>query len=378
MIDTIALTIRDNEYQNMNRIKFQREIAGGKNPYTKYVYNPNIEKEGYKPRLTIYDRFGTLSLRIEFSAPKLLFDNNFDELVEQDFKDIIRKLQMSLGSMGIIMKSDSLRNAEVSKIDYSKNFVFSDGISSSLIVNELAKVDISAKLDQTNKNFRNDGHLLAYHANSYEICFYDKRKDLEQARKYGDNRAIEKDNSIQLDLFNSTNTNPFEVLRFEYRLNERRKMKKILADCGIETDLKFRSLFKEQIARKVLLSIWKIFEDNFSLTVHNTSDPLAILEAVFKAKPESSLLKALAYAKAFDIAASDAGGLTRFRSCIYKHSDYRSWNRIKTQLKGIRLAPHKSKFEALVKVGEQLEEFKPVRVKDYPQFEICNVNKSKA
>lgn len=369
MIDTVALTIKDDEYQNLNRIRFQQEVGAGKNPYKKYVYNPNIEKEGYKPRLTIYDRFGVLSLRIELSAPKLLFGNNFDELIEKDFEDIIYKLSMSLGSMGIIVKSDALRNAEISKIDYSKNFIFTDGISSSLIINELNKVDVSAKLDQTYKNFRNDGHLLAYHAKSYEICFYDKRKDLEQARKYGDSRAIENDNSIQLDLFDNTTADPFEVLRFEYRLNERRKMKKILADCGTETDLTFKSLFKEQIAKKVLISIWKLFQDNFDLTVHDASDPMTILEAVSRAKPESSLLKTLAYAKAFEIAASDAGGLTRFKNFIYRHSDYRSWYRIKSQLKGIKLLPHKSKFEALVQVGKQLEQFEPTKLKDYPQFE---------
>lgn len=370
MIDTVALTLKQDEFEIIDRSKFQRTIIGGKYSYTKYMNNPNIKLEGYKPRLTIYDRFGTLSLRVEFSAPKMLFGNNFDELVDEDFDEIIYKLQMSLGSMGIATKSDSLKYAEVSAIHYSKNMIFTDYTSSSMLITELSKIDISAKLDQTTKDFRNDGHSLAYHANSYEICFYDKRKDLEQAKKYGDKRSIEDDNIIQLDLFDNTTSDPFEILRLEYRLNNRQHMKILFPKIGIKTDLKFKSLFRGDFSKKLLLNVWQLFENDLTLTTQKTDDPIALLEGVFRAKPNISLLKALAYAMGFNIASSGNGGIKSFRDSVVKHSDLRSWYRIKTQLKGIGLSPNKTKLEALLQIGKQLGQFEPIKLKDYPQFEI--------
>lgn len=373
MIDTIALTMKQNEFNILDWHKFQRSVVSGRDSFVKYVYNPNIKIEGYKPRLTIYDRFGTKQARIEFSAPKLLLGNNFDELKEDDFEPLVQKLTKDLQSMGFQVYQWNLRNAEIAKIDYSKNIIFTDYTSSSMLINELNKIDMSAKLDQTTKNFRNNGNLLVYHANSYEICFYDKRKDLEQAKKYGDKRAIEKDNVVQLNLFDNIASDPLEVLRLEYRLNDRRQMKKIFSRFGIETELKFQSLFKKEYSQKLLLSIWQTFENDLTLTTQKVDDPMAFLENIFIAKPDISLLKALAYAKAFEIASSGNGGIKKFKDCIDRHSDSRSWYRIKSQLKGIKLAPNRAKLEALMQIGSQIEEFKAVKLKDYPQLQAVDV-----
>ncbi len=245
-----------------------------------------------------------------------------------------------------------------------------------MIISELNKIDISAKIDQTKKDFRNDGHSLTYHANSYEISFYDKRKDLEQAKKYGEKRSIEKDNSAQLPLLGRMAFDPLEVFRIEYGLNQKRVMKQMLEKYGFESDLKFKSLFKKEFSKQLLIGVWQLFDSKFDFTVHNVEDPVKLLDSVFKAKPELSLLKALAYTEAFRIASSGEGGMRRFREAIEKHSNIRSWHRIKTQLKGVKLSPDRTKLEALIQVGKQLERFEPVNIKDYPQLKICDVNNS--
>lgn len=373
MIDTIALTMKQNEFSITDWRKFQKTVIGGKNTYTKYVYNPNIKLEGYKPRLTIYDRFGTKTARIEFSAPKLLLGNNFDELSEKDFEPLVQRLTSDLRSMSFQVYQCNLRNVEVSKIDYSKNIIFTDFITSSMLITELSKVDMSAKLDETLKNFRNDGHLLTYHANSYEICFYDKRKDLEQAKKYGDKRSVEKDNIVQLNLFDNLKSDPLEILRLEYRLNDRRQMKKLFSKFGIETDLKFSSLFKKDLSKKLLLNVWQLFESDLALTTQDTDDPISLLDGIFKEKPDISLLKALAYAMSYNIASSGNGGIKKFKDCIIRHSDMRSWYRIKSQLKGVGLSPTKTKLEALMQISRQLNKFEPVKLKDYPQLQAVDM-----
>lgn len=376
MIDTVALTLQQNEFKVMNWGKFRKEVLSDRYSYTKYSYNPNIKLEGYKPRLTIYDRFGTLTARVEFSAPKIIYNNNFDELTDDDFQPLVRKISLLLGTMSFQSTPEQLSNAEVSKIDYSKNLIFTDYTTSSMLITELSKIDLSAKLDQTTKNFRNDGHLLTYHANAYEICFYDKRKDLEQASKYGDKRAIEKDNIVQLDLFNNCTSDPLEVLRFEYRL-DRQQIKRLFIKFGIESDLKFKSLFNKDISKKLLIGVWKLFEDNFELTAHNAIDPITMLENVYKAKPDLSLRDAMTFAMGFHIASSDNGGIKRFRDCIDRFSDIRSWYRIKSKLKGVGLSPSKTKLESLMQISKQLEQFEPTRLENYPQLSYSNVNKSK-
>ena len=76
------------------------------NGVRKCVQNPTKEDERYgiyKPRLTLIRRWdgtkGIITLKIEFSIPKLLFGNNFDELSDNDFSDTIKRLRERLLDM---------------------------------------------------------------------------------------------------------------------------------------------------------------------------------------------------------------------------------------------------------------------------------------
>lgn len=76
------------------------------NGIRKCVQNPTKEDERngiYKPRLTYIRRWdgidGRYTLKIEFSVPKLLYSNNFDELSDSDFPLVIRALKERLLDM---------------------------------------------------------------------------------------------------------------------------------------------------------------------------------------------------------------------------------------------------------------------------------------
>ncbi len=80
-------------------------------------------------------------------------------------------------------------------------------------------------------------HSYKWHSNSYELVFYDKIRDLEQAKK-SDKRSLKKDNAIKLHLYDTLhNKNKFEVLRMEARLNNRRKIQQILKLLDIKAPL---------------------------------------------------------------------------------------------------------------------------------------------
>jgi hypothetical protein len=62
------------------------------------------------------------------------------------------------GALGIRTSMDVLRSAPVSAIHYSKNIPFTDYTSCSMVLNELARIDITKHLDIAHTTYRNEGH----------------------------------------------------------------------------------------------------------------------------------------------------------------------------------------------------------------------------
>ncbi len=58
-----------------------------------------------------------------------------------------------------------------------------------MLISELSKLNLNSRLDLTKTDYRNDGHAIVYHGNSFEIKIYDKIKDLEQ-KKYGEKEIL--------------------------------------------------------------------------------------------------------------------------------------------------------------------------------------------
>ena len=93
MIDTVCLSIPKDKMNYLLGLS-SWELYSKTNQYEKYVRNPKkVEKETglYFPRLTAYRRQFCQSenVRMEFSAPKLLYLNNLDELEEKDFTKVM-------------------------------------------------------------------------------------------------------------------------------------------------------------------------------------------------------------------------------------------------------------------------------------------------
>lgn len=297
MIDTIILMLEEESFEIINPDAFTPSARLIKNNFaTRGIIskqNPTKKELAlgvYKPRLTLFltpcftplhtrtpASFDKLRLRqgfgghvrmsgrrqlsptsktmlkIELSLPKLFFGNNFEELTPKQFPELVQKLCSILQTMGIVTDIDTLIRAPVSSIHFSKNIPLTDGSIPYHYISKIEEANIKLSLDINQTDYRNKGHSYKWHSNSYELVFYDKIRDLEQAKK-SDKRSIEKDNAIQLHLYEKLhNTKMFEVLRMEARLNNRRKIQQILKKLNIKAQLTFKGLFKTQIARKVLL-----------------------------------------------------------------------------------------------------------------------------
>jgi hypothetical protein len=381
MLDTIALTLDRQQFEVLDPDRFSPSARGAlMPPYYKLgargnfscVLNPtksDLAAGHYGPRLTLVRRKVrggfALTLRIEFSAPKLIFGNNFDELTGHDFEQVLDALHRSLAALGVRVGIDTLRGAKVSAIHYSKNMAFIDYTTCSMVMSELERIDLDRRLDLSQTDYRNEGHAIRYHANSYEVAFYDKLKDLERAR-YSEKRAIEDDYGPQLDIFADRGAFPrqLEVLRMEVRLGTRAKIKSVVAPIEPETEPTFAALFNPYIAKAVLMRFWKEVRSQMALVeqarVQRPEDLLALLaaESNGRARPGTLLARLGSLVLVGSVGFRGAGAL------MARHCSPRSWQRYKRQLKTLPPAEPIG-FSALRQVGEALARFEPLRLADF-------------
>lgn len=372
MIDTVVLTIdaRDVLIQGPKRFSPSAEVIvsaspahiGGRGNISAYQ-NPTkteLAQGNYKPRLTLSKRlrsggFST-TLKIEFSAPKLLFGNNFDELEDEDFEKIIDKLDEKLLEMDILVRREVLRNAQVSAIHFSKNIVLPEFVTSSMVIRELGKIDLNQRLDLSNTDFRNEGHSLRYHANSFEITFYDKIKDLEKA-KFSEKRAIEKDNAVQLDLFKDLKPRGLEVLRMEVRIGNRTKLKALLGKVAEPIEMDFKSLFQMTLSKKILLHYWEKISKDLPCFSIAPRKPEELVEAICQ-RGRIKPLKAAQMAGYFLLIESI--GMRGFRALLGNVSN-RTWQRLKKEI-GTYSKFEGQKNDLMKEMRRSLVEFLPARL----------------
>lgn len=382
MLDTIAISLREHEYTIKNPERFNPHAWTIYNPMfgdkglVKAIYNPTkTEKSrGYKPRLTLYkkpytERGRAIWLKIEFSAPKLLFGNNFEELRYNDLEAVLTALHQALTEMGIETAYEALHSARVSAIHYSKNILLERSTPSFLLIQALEKLDLSAKLDLTHTDFRNSGQMVKYHASTYEIALYDKVKDLEQASKYGDKRSIETDYSCMVDLF--TDKRKPEVLRFEVRLSSK-KSKPLFKTLGIRRENTLNDLFSADVSRAILLHYWQIITNGLYLMNIDTKDIERLVHTIRTAFPKKRPGKIMELI-GFIVACQNLGVRgARLALGLKNHQ----WYRLKADTKVLENTKTCPRFLILSGIKQQLEEFIPLERQDIVFEDLLKTGKT--
>ena len=384
MIDTIVLTFKQDMFNIMHHDYFSPSTEGLYKPEDYYRLGrrsnmvckqnptPSELKAGiYKPRITVTKRLNRqrqfeITMKIEFSIPKLLFGNNFDELEETDFEKVIQKLKYTLRSMGVFVFEYRLINATVSTIHFGKNIALIDYTTPYTYIKILSKANINQRLDLNQTDFRNEGQSLKYRANSFEIAFYDKIKDIQKAR-VSEKRAEEKDNHIQLNLFKEVKVKePFEVLRIEIRLNKKQKLIQILKLIGIDEPPTFKMLFSKSTAQKILMHYINEIEASYpkilSYTATNPKDFLTELILHNPRVPPKKALQMLGL-RVF----LTENGIRDFRE-MFRRQDKTNWYKLQAELKQYIYPKQESPLKIL---RDAIEEFKPLKLVD---FKINSIN----
>ncbi len=381
MLDTIALTLDQHQFEILDPERFSPSARGllvppyyplGARGNFSCVQNPtkaDAEAGRYLPRLTLSKRkvvgAFALTLRVEFSAPKLTFGNNFDELRSRDFEHVLDVLKRSLQTMAVRVSIDTLRAARVSAVHYGKNIAFTDYTTCSMVMQELALIDLDRRLDLSQTDYRNDGHAIRYHANSYEVTFYDKLKDLQMSR-LSERRAIERDYGVQRDLFTVGGSFPkeLEVLRMEVRLGNRTKIKQMMRQIGAELEPTFAALFDVSIAKGVVLHFWSnVRKQLFLVGEAQTRRPedifAALAETAEACRRPGKLLQQLGC-----IWLVGSIGFRGVGAIMGRHCSARSWQRYKKELKSMPLEGARG-FSALRQVECALDRFSALRMASF-------------
>lgn len=358
MVDTVILLLSKDMFHISDPDKFKPSARWALNKPEIYVPIQSIQNPTkkellagiYKPRLTLSHRISIknkleILLKIELSLPKLFFGNNFDELMAKNFKQLLQKLSSTLEQMGVIVTHQALAKAPVSVIHYSKNIPLTDGSTPYHYINKIKESNVKLSLDVNETHYRNDGHGFKWHANSYEVAFYDKIKDLEKAR-LSDRRAVEKDNALQLNLFDKLQQrHKLEFLRMEVRLSKRQKIKQLFKSLGIATNLTLKSLFKVGIAKKVLLHYIDELESKRSTLIdyRPKSDKALLADLIFNNPTLGTkrVLQLYGFKKALEVA-----NIRELRT-MFSSYNQRSWYRLIADVNNAILPNTQKPFNSL-------------------------------
>jgi len=363
MVDTVKLLIPVHNPLLFDGSRFAPitlEQLVNSRTYGKTFLNPSptYAKMGkYLPRLTMFKRpskFGAVyQLAIEFSAPKMLFGNNFDELTENDFEPLLTALQDAIYELlGHKFFKNQLATADVGAWHPSKNVVFLDYTSCQTILNTIGKLDISRVYDLQKTDFR-DGHVVHIHCNSLDIAFYDKMADLRKA-KLSNKRAFENDSLLQLNLLEGLEEyRPLEVFRYEVRFVGKASVKRAFPDIENRT---FESLFKKQLCQAILLKHWHKITGSVDMLALDVKQPYELLQNYISENDDVTPQAAMAAVTGLLIASQV--GASGLRNTLEARYGKQAWYRIKPLLK----SPNSYRFTYFKHVDEVLERFTPTKM----------------
>lgn len=363
MIDTAKISIELTMPLKRTRIPFNQPTYYGRytGPITAYLNTSKSDKrfDVYRPSFTYYQNptelgFAKYILNVELSLPKIIYGNNFIELTDDDFNNVVLEIKKSLDYIGVDVSIEQIENAEAVKIDFSKNILFKDYTSASSVIKSIATADISKVYDVDYTKYKNGGQAFHIHTNCEDIVIYDKIADLRQAKR-SDKRAVENDSHIQLKLLDKlAKQKGLSVVRFEVRLNGKRKIRTSLSDAGVIVDnLRLRTVFKTEVAQKVLLHSWNKILSSVPKIPLNSDSSYSIFNEIIK---DPTITRQKAEAKLGAVLLLSASDTRYIRNLYDERFGKHTWGR----LKNLRDPPCDAQLKALLYITNQLIEMKPV------------------
>jgi hypothetical protein len=335
MLDTIILEFPINCRQIIDPTKFtpntrQLETFKGFGKCTNNGLKEIKRKGLYQPKLTAIKRDKVFFLKIEFSAPKVMFGDNLNELEENDFEEMVARLNEMIKNMGVLLQPEQIKKAKVIGLHPSKNILLTNKYTSSFAIRELYKINLSQKMDIQRVSFRNEGEAIQLYSKRHSVVFYDKINDLTKPER----RAIDKDQTErQRNLFEFIRANKkgLEVLRFEIRLSQSDKMKEVLAGVGFNQEPVLKNIFKKSLCQKIVKYYWESLFVGDLFLFNTFNNPQRILEMILLKYPKTRIRTAIMLV-GLNLLCRDDDGFRGFRKVIDKHKNKTDWHSLRRYL----------------------------------------------
>ena len=333
--------------------------------------NPSKEDKRrghYRPRLTLYKRVvkgGFLyQLYIEFSAPKIIWNNNFVEIEEDDLDMLCFGLSYYLHCMGVEISDDELKKCEVKTIHYGKNIVLQNYMTPAMIINHAAKANVPLKKRVNTTTYLNGGRGLHIYTNEQGVCLYDKLAELKLAKRT-EKGNIEKDSWCQTNIISKIEKQvkqPFQVLRTESRLDTRDAIRQRFAKLRIKIPANptLEDLFKNDLGKAVLKNELETLEKSTPSFVACREPPEVFAEHLRILSPKTRPRDIALVVGIMDIARDI--GLRDTRTLLGAENPS-EWRYIKSKYGGIKMPP--APLDYFEEARKQINNFKPVKLDDY-------------
>jgi hypothetical protein len=371
MFDTVVLNIPKEQIREVADGTAQRwDLQSKTSNYRKLTKNPprGLSDGVYRPRLTGMERSighgqKISFVRIEFSAPKLAFGNNLEELVDKDFEPVVERLHQRLLDYGLIVSKRDIKNAAVTTFHPSKNIALSGGWTASAVSRELAKINLNKKFGLQKTTFRNDGQSLQGWTLAHSIVVYDKIADLAQSKK----KAIDKDQAPrQLALFQKIRAEDpsLEILRLEIRLTQKQKINAVFKGLSLPPNPTFEQIFKKDVCQKIVQSYWDTIVEGENLFLFGVeSTPKNLLKRVLRQHPKMQVKQAV-YLVGLNTLCNDEGGIRGLRAILEKRQSPRGWYRITDGIVLLNEGRSDRHLHGWVRqIRQAIGEFKPYRIR---------------
>jgi len=284
---------------------------------------------------------------VQQGLPKLLYENNVDEVCDEDFPKVLEQLKKRLMDFGIYADIEVLTNANVTTFHPSKNILLTDHYTSSAVIKELQKINLTTRLDLTKDTFRNEGHSLQLYSISHSLVIYDKMADLKKPK----GRAIDKDSTFkQQSLFDNLETKKaLEILRIEVRLSKKVKMNSVLEKYGYKANPTFVDIFQTALCQKIVRQYWKELVINHNMHIFSMKvTPQKLLERLRQAYPRANT-QALINLVGLHQLCNDTGGVRGLRNIVTSSQSDRTWYRLLSDIKKLDVIHSPSDHHSWVK-----------------------------
>lgn len=287
-------------------------------------------------------------LYITFSAPKLVFRNNFNELESRQLKWVCSHLAFRLKRMGIKITPKVLEKATVVEIHYSKNIILTaHPIGEAFALFRRIKKPPTYNLDYKDYSY-SCGQSFSLYQENYAVCFYDKKRESRKHRKFN--------HPLYADAWETPKST--EVLRMEVRCLSPTIIKQKLGLLGfaIPDPPTLESLFKSEIAQAVLLHEFKTLR-SYLPPITLTGSLADILHTISLYNPELTPAETLNAAAMIKLQ-NELGNETAIKKALGISSST-TWCNRKRLVNSLKL-PSTKTSNILDEIERQLTKFTPI------------------